>query len=558
MTSEHIGKDRHHRFTRWLVIASLTLIVTAVAATAGVQWPLRLSSDGRQLLDDNGVPFLLVGDASWAISVNLTPTEMDQYLDDRVAKGFSTLIIRAIDADAAAGGPTDYRGASPFTNGPDDWRVRNESYWQTVDTVLAKARARDLLVIFVPAYLGFQCGSEGWCQSMKSQSDSVMYDYGRFLAARYRAYNNIVWLDGGDCDANQYGTALDRVIAVKNGIVSINPALLRFGHTGRNDESAVDYPWIDAHPAYSDCDLSSLRLRTEFERAPTRPVMLLEARYENEGASAACIASQAMWSFLGGAVGHVFGNRPIWNFSAGWAGSSGIGAPGSTQMSNIGKLMRSRAWWRLQPDYAHATVISGFGTLGTAGYVPAARTDDGQTVMAFLPDTAGPITVNMTRVSGSSAKGWWVDSATGTSTLIGSFPTTGTRSFTAPAPNLTLVLDNESAALASPGTTLYPPPTPLTRVSGVKLLRPVYGAGNTVTLTFQWSVVSGASSYRIYRSNNAAGPWNNAIEAGANCFDTNGDALNDTCQYTLPNAAVVPTEWFLVTGYSGASESPLH
>ena len=556
--NEPISTSTLGRGVLWLAAFALLMTLAPPPAAAAIQWPLRLSADGRRLVDDNGVPFLLVGDASWAIAVNLTPVEMDRYLDDRVAKGFTALIIRAIDADAAAGGPTDYRGESPFTNGPDDWSRRNEAYWQTVDLVMSKAKARDLLVIFVPAYLGYQCGSEGWCQSMQSQSDAAMVDYGRFLATRYKSYNNIVWLDGGDADANQYTSVINRVIAVKDGIVSINPALLRWGHTGRNDESAVDYPWIDTHPAYSDCDLSSIRIRTEFERMPARPVMLLEARYENEGATLGCIASQAMWSFLGGAVGHVFGNRPVWNFSSGWDGPTGIGAAGSLQMSNIGKLMRSRAWWRFQPDYLHATVISGFGTLGTASYVPAARTDDGQTIMAFLPDTVGPVVVNMTRVGGTSAKAWWFDSVLGTSTLIGSFPATGTRSFTAPSPNQTLVLDVESAGLASPATTVYAPPAPLARINAVRVLRPVYGPGNTVTLKFQWSVVAGASSYRIYRSSHAAGPWNNAIDAGSDCFDTNGDTVNDTCQFTWANLVIPPSEYFLVTGYSGASESPLH
>jgi hypothetical protein len=534
------------------------VLVAQAAVIAGVQWPLRLSANGRQLLDENGTPFLLIGDAACAMAVNLSPAEMASYLDDRVAKGFTTLIVRAIDSDVSAGGPTDYRGATPFSHGPNDWSVRNETYWQTVDMLMARAKARDLLVIFVPAYLGNQCGSQGWCESMKSQSDAAMYDYGRFIAKRYKEYKNIVWLDGGDCDANQYGTAIDRVIALKNGIVSIDPGTLRLGHTNRNGESAPDYPWIDTHPAYSDCDSSSLRIRTEFDRQPTLPVMLLEGRYENEGASSSCIASQAMWSLLGGAIGHVFGNRPIWDFSSGWQGPSGIGATGSVQMWNIGKLMRSRAWWRFEPDYAHTTVTFGFGTLGTAGYVPAARTDDGQTIMAFLPSTVGPVRVNMARVGGPSAKAWWYDNKLGTSTLIGSFPATGTRDFTAPAQDLTLVLDVENAALSAPGTTTFAPPLPLARAVGLRLLPPVVAAGNTINLTMRWLIVPGAASYRIYRSGNAAGTWNDSIAAGSTCFDTNGDALDDTCEFTWGSLPRQRTDYFLVTGYAGYSESPLH
>ena len=62
------------------------------------------------------------------------------------------------------------------------------------------------------------------------------------------------------------------------------------------------------------------------------------------------------------------------------------------------------------------------------------------------------LTVDMAKVGGTTARGWWFDPATGAATLIGDFATSGSRSFTpATAQDWVLVLDNASLNLAAPG-----------------------------------------------------------------------------------------------------------
>jgi hypothetical protein len=63
--------------------------------------------------------------------------------------------------------------------------------------------------------------------------------------------------------------------------------------------------------------------------------------------------------------------------------------------------------------------------------------------------------VNMTMISGTQARVWWFDVSTGTSVLVGVYPTTGTKSFTPSGPEKVLVIDDASANLPAPGTTLY-------------------------------------------------------------------------------------------------------
>jgi hypothetical protein len=121
-------------------------------------------------------------------------------------------------------------------------------------------------------------------------------------------------------------------------------------------------------------------------------------------------------------------------------------------MGTIGKLIKSRAWWRLVPDYANTVVISSKSS--GLNYHATSRETNGETVMVWCPTTE-QVTVDMTKVAGSNAKAWWWNPDDNSSTLIGALATTGTRNFTLSSARKVLVLDDASKNLAAPGTTVY-------------------------------------------------------------------------------------------------------
>jgi hypothetical protein len=89
-------------------------------------------------------------------------------------------------------------------------------------------------------------------------------------------------------------------------------------------------------------------------------------------------------------------------------------------------------------------------------YVTAARTSDGATVMAYLPSSRR-ITVDMSKISGSQAKGWWFNPHTGNATASGEFTTRGLRDFTPPEEgDWVLVIDDASRKLPVPGAAVLP------------------------------------------------------------------------------------------------------
>lgn len=108
----------------------------------------------------------------------------------------------------------------------------------------------------------------------------------------------------------------------------------------------------------------------------------------------------------------------------------------------------------LVPDISHTVVTAGYGAELTV--TTAARTSDGQTIIAYIPNgNATMIAVNMANVTSSTntIQGWWFNPQKGTATSIGTFPNNGTQNFTAPDSNdWVLVLDDASANLPAPGS----------------------------------------------------------------------------------------------------------
>jgi hypothetical protein len=116
-----------------------------------------------------------------------------------------------------------------------------------------------------------------------------------------------------------------------------------------------------------------------------------------------------------------------------------------------GKLFRSRAWFDLVPDQKHEVVTSGLGEFNGLDYLAAARTSDGNTMIAYMP-TSRTITVDLKRLSGKQLRGWWFNPREGKATSIGSFPTGAARQFQPPSEgDWALVLDDADKRLEAPG-----------------------------------------------------------------------------------------------------------
>jgi len=449
------------RRARWIAIFSAALLSLGCDGGGGestpvstndpptsttAAFPLRVAADGRHLEDSNGDPFLLVGDAAWSLMVELDLDEVREYLDDRRSKGFNTILVNLIER--GFGGPPNAFGDLPLVPA-DVYASPNPDYFAHVDRVIDEAAARGMLILVTPSYLGFLCGAQGWCEQMLQRPLTEMRDYGRFLGDRYGSISNLLWIHGGDADAGQFGAAA-HVNAIAEGIRERAPLAIHSAHCfrGASGIECYDEPWLDVNTTYSQCNDSLSDVIEDHLRSPALPFFYIEGQYENEGADLGCLVDQAAWAVLGGAFGHVFGNRPIWLFDSGW--EAALDSPGANAMGHLTDLFRSRAWWRLMPDLSGSTL-----TRDNEGDAIAARTEDGETIMIHVP-SARRITVNLDQIAGPSARAWWFDPQTGRLSDLGVLSGGGLRDFDSPGQRI-LVLDDASADLPAPATAIARP-----------------------------------------------------------------------------------------------------
>ncbi len=287
------------------VSAKVSVTAAPPPPPTAVVFPLRVGSDLRHLVDQGGKAFLVVGDTPWSIFTAITKADAEAYLEDRRQRGFNAIIVNIIEH--FFNGPVNRDGQAPFTKtgAVYDFSKPNDAYFAHVDYVLGLARDKGMLVLMTPAYLGFGGGSEGWWPEINTSvnTEAVMENYGRYLGNRYKSFNNVIWVMGGD-----YYTAatLAKTRAIVRGIQATDQPRLFTAHNARQESGLLYYTnetWFTVNTTYSDCTLTPQRLIEDYQRARVMPFVYFEGRYENEGASAVCLRSQAYWPVLLGAAG---------------------------------------------------------------------------------------------------------------------------------------------------------------------------------------------------------------------------------------------------------------
>jgi hypothetical protein len=429
-----------------LPFAVLALFLSPALLFSADSYPVKVGPDHRHLVTQSGAPFLVQGEAAWSLISGLTEEEAEAYLEDRRKKGFNSIIVNLIEHKFR--GPVNRYGQAPFLT-PGDFSTPNEKYFEHADWVLRKAAEKGIEVFLAPIYLGYIGTDEGWLDEALANGPGKSRNWGRYVGKRYAAFDNIVWLIGGDHNPD---TAREDVDAIVEGIKEFDSRHIFTAHC-HPENSAIDQykqeGWLDLNTTYTYNIVHGMLLR-DYRREPAMPFVLIESIYEGEhNASAVQIRRQAYWAILCGATGQFMGNRPIWLYDPGW--EVALNSTASQDMPRLKALFDSRPWSDLIPDDKHEVAVDGLGEFRGLDYLTAARTRDGGTVIAYMPTTR-VITLDMTKISGKEASAWWFNPRSGKSDSIGQYPTTGKRQFTPPGDgDWVLVLDDAFRHLPAPG-----------------------------------------------------------------------------------------------------------
>ncbi len=394
--------------------ASQTAMVTVQGAPAGL-FPLRVEAGKRHLVDAAGRPFLLHGESAWRLITTLTKPEADQYLEDRHERGVNAIMVKLIDHEVSPAGPNAL-GDVPFTV-TGDFATPNEAYFAHADYVIRKAAELGILVLLAPAYMGFEGQSQGWYVPMTLNGATKLRAYGRYIATRFQAHNNILWVNGGDFDPPER----DLLRAVASGITDVDAKWLHTFHGGRGT-SALGFlgtgeAWLSVNNVYTSSDDVVAKAFTEYNRS-TMPFFLIEAFYENErGSTAATVRQQAYQALLSGAAGQLMGNNPMWLFGDGWQGA--LDSPGARSLSRLRALIAPLPWHTLVPDQSNVVLTAGIES-GSRRAV-AAQTANRSLVLVYTP-SARALTVNLGQLAGPNVRARWHDPVSGAFSAVAGSP----------------------------------------------------------------------------------------------------------------------------------------
>jgi hypothetical protein len=429
-----------HRQMKFLLIIPFVWFVfqNAIIAQSSTFFPLRLSDNKRYLIDVNSKPFVVKEFSAWGLIQALSEKDEAAYLDSLKLKGFNTVMTSIIsNAPSQMGGnPPYWQGISPFSV-QWDFSTPNETYFQHVDRFFKIAEQKGFFVIAVPCYLGYSGDpSQGWWDEMMSPKNDTIKTkkYGEFLGKRYSRTKNILWLAGGDNNAE--GKLLAYESNLINGIRSVDTAHLWSGHFDMNHNVI----WSTDHPVFgSGMDIDGLYVWTEsvlFEKGPQykteldhytngKMTMQLDLSYEHDVPHFAdnenyqWMRRKIYDGLLSGCAGTSFSSGEIGNYSYSFKNWKPLmSTRGMKQAEACFRLFESLPWYKLIPDQTNEIILSGRGAFGSLDYICAARANDSSCYVLYIPKGQS-FEINAAKISGKPMRMHWYNPRNGEVLKIG-------------------------------------------------------------------------------------------------------------------------------------------
>jgi hypothetical protein len=423
-----------------IVMFNVTVLIALHSSVFGATpvFPVRYSSDQHYLVDQNGVPFPVMGRTAWFVT-SLSTSDYHAFIDDTAMRGYDSIEFHVINHDPRGNNPPfDGNGDAPFLDRLDgsswngslsgsapDFTTPNETYWSFVDGLLSYCLSKGILVFMFPAYVGYGGGDQGWMQEMVANGPEKMQAYGVWIATRYRNQKNLVWMMGGDMGTggnpfNPAQTAVEN--ALLSGVQSVTGQQSVFFSAEWNTESIatdqVDFgSAMTLNGAYSFSGYVNYQGRRAYGHTPAEPAYLLEEPYDQEGPDGNGVNENATqpvrrfqwWGWLSTTAGYISGNGYVWPFRAP-AWHDHLDTQGSRDMRRLNAFIGSVPWFKLVPSGLNGMrdlVTAGGSSVTLDDYVSASATLDGTLLVAYIPpDHTGPITVDMTAMSGPSHARW--------------------------------------------------------------------------------------------------------------------------------------------------------
>ncbi len=282
---------------------------------------LRIDVQGRFLEYDDGSPFYYLGDTAWELLHRCTREEVELYFKNRADKGFNVIQTVALAELDGLNTPNVYGDRPLSENNP---LKPNESYWQHVDWVIECAESYGLFIALLPTW-----GDKVdllWGIGPVIFNAENSFDYGVWIANRYRKSPNIIWVIGGDRDCDKGNEPIWEGFA--RGIKSVDKEHLMTFHPRGGTSSSLafhDSEWLDFNmlqSGHSARYIDNYRsIKDDYNRKPIKPCIDGESNYEAHSINWKReygwfndddIRRAFYWGIFAGGCGIVYGAHPIW------------------------------------------------------------------------------------------------------------------------------------------------------------------------------------------------------------------------------------------------------
>ena len=363
-----------------------------------------VSANKRFLQFEDGTPFFWLGDTAWELFHRLNKEETELYFENRRAKGFTVIQAVALAELDGLNTPNRY-GEKPLTdNNP---LTPNEKYFEYMDWIINKAAEKGLFIGLLPTW-GDKV-DKAWGTGPVIFNKENAYKYGQWLANRYKDFQNIIWINGGD--RNPDSTTIAIWNALGTGIKSVDRNHLMTFHPSGGKTSSEWFhnaDWLDFNMSQTGhCDRGyypyKKLITVDYSKKPTKPCIDGEPRYEDHPTcwnpevlgwfNDVDVRQAAYWSLFSGSFGHTYGCHPIWQFKTDDLAPVGfvrhnwtevLDYPGAWDMLNMRRLMQSRPFMDRTPfhelianenvaenDFIIATKGKDYAFVYVPGYITA-------------------------------------------------------------------------------------------------------------------------------------------------------------------------------------------
>jgi len=406
---------------------------------------LKISQNNRFLVFEDGTPFFYLGDTGWELFHRLNKEESEKYLENRRSKGF-TVIQAVVLAELDGLNTPNAEGNKPLID--NDPLKPNEEYFKYVDWVINEAKEKGMFIGLLPTW-GDKVDKK-WGVGPVIFNEENAYKYGQWIGNRYKDYQNIIWINGGDRDGG--GNNKKIWDAIGEGIKSVDKNhLMTFHPSGEQSSSKwfQESNWLDfnmcqtGHGQRSYAIYKRIVVR-DYNLTPVKPCFDGEPRYEDHPVNwnpnilgwfdDADIRQAIYWDLFSGGFGHTYGCHPIWQMLA--LGRQPVGLarhnwydvldlPGAFELIHARRLMESRPFLSRVPD--QTLIVPSY--FPETDYVVATR-GDGYAFVYFPTGWAAEI--NLDKLGAKNINAYWFNPRNGEAKIIETFPGTGTRIFTPP------------------------------------------------------------------------------------------------------------------------------